>query len=374
MSEAEVRHRDQNAACFNYFKPLTGEIYRGLKGKRRHFCEKCGKESLIAPEYYWQGRGCQHCSSKRGQGQQFDGEIVNTKDKQAPCHGTYPPDANQKYISQYRKRNHTCRVCGHRGQLTPKCFWNGTGCPICGVEKAASSRIKNAEKLVGEKDKSAKCFDTYPPVGEYKGVAVYRLHKCNVCGHIGKMKPDNFWHNGRGCPKCGVKLGSGNKRANMKKVAPERDQKSIHYVSYPPVTEYTGAFEHRKHRCAVCGHEGNMTPNNFWRGRGCPICAESGFNKTLPAILYYLRVERAEGSPLYKVGITNRTVQERFNNKDLCLVTIVKEWRFELGADAHREEQRIIKLNKQYKYTGDDILDSGNNELFTTDVLGLDSH
>ncbi len=372
MTEQEVKNRDRNAACYDYYKPLKGEVYRGLKGKRRHLCEKCGKYSLIAPEYYWRGRGCQNCSSKRGQGQQFDGGKVAARDKAAACYSAYPPDEDQKYIGQYKKRNHTCRVCGHRGQLTAKSFWGGTGCPVCGVEKAASSKVRNAARYVNERDKAAKCFDTYPPIGEYKGVAVYRQHQCAVCGHIGKIKPDNFWHNGRGCPRCGVKLGSGNKRSNIKKIAPERDKKSIHYKSYPPVTEYTGAFEHRLHRCAVCGHEGKMTPNNFWRGRGCPVCAESGFNKSVPAILYYLRVERPGESPLYKIGITNRTVHERFNSKDLGLVSTVKEWRYELGSEAYEEEQRLIKINKRHRYTGDVILASGNIELFTRDVLGLD--
>jgi len=233
MTEEEVIIRDRKAPCYDYYKPLKGEIYRGLKAKRRHFCEKCGAESLLAPEYFWKGSGCQSCSSKRGQGQQFENAEVNARDREALCYVSYPPDQNQVYVSQYKKRNHTCQACGHHGQLSAKSFWSGTG---------------------------------------------------------------------------------------------------------------------------------------------CPSCADSGFDKSLPAILYYLRIERSGESPLYKVGITNRTVQDRFNNKDLCLVFVVKEWSFELGSDAYREEQRLIKANKQHKYTGDRVLESGNNELFTRDILGLDKN
>lgn len=372
LSTDEVQSRDKLAPCYHYYKPVAGQEYKGQNIKRIHFCKKCKTDGLLRPYYFWNGRGCQNCSSKKGQEQQFDNNEVLKRDSKALCAKIYPPDPNQIYRNQYQKRFHTCTICGYQGMLAPKLFWNGTGCPSCGAKKASKNKIKNAKASVSQKDMAAKAYKAYPSISEYKGVSVYRLHQCSVCNYVGKMKPDNFWHNGRGCPKCGIKLGSENKRANMKKIAPSRDKSSKYYSTYPPITEYTGAFEHRFHHCIVCGHNGPMTPNNFWRGRGCPVCADSGFDKSAPAILYYLRITTKSEPDLYKVGITNRTVKDRYNNIDLAMISVVKEWHYETGADAHKEEQQILKKFRAFLYQGEDVLQSGNNEVFTRDILKID--
>lgn len=372
LNQEEINKRDKNALCYYYYKPVFRAEYKGQQVKRKHYCEKCDTEGSLTPYYFWSGRGCQNCSNKRGQGQQFSDEKVMQRDINALCSSSYLPDPDQPYINQYQKRRHTCLDCGHQGEVAIKSYWNGSGCPVCGVKKGSENKIKNAGANAVKKDKGAKAYDTYPPISEYKGGSIHRLHQCKVCNHLGKVTPDNFWHNGRGCPKCGIKLGSGNKRRNMKEIAPDRDRESKYYASYSPVSEYTGAFEHRIHRCSVCGHEGKMTPNNFWRGRGCPVCADSGFDKTASAILYYLRIAMGQGRYLYKIGITNRTVKSRYNNTDLSLIGVVKEWFFEKGGDAYKSEQEIIKKYSEFLYAGESILGSGNSEIFVNDILKLD--
>lgn len=115
-----------------------------------------------------------------------------------------------------------------------------------------------------------------------------------------------------------------------------------------------------------------QAPNSHKRGRGCPSCTNTGFDKAKPGLLYYLKV--SYGTIItYKIGITNHSVQERFSNSDLEKITIVHEWRFSSGADAYFLEQNILRSNKGYKYTGKPILASGNTELFTEDVLFLDT-
>lgn len=104
-------------------------------------------------------------------------------------------------------------------------------------------------------------------------------------------------------------------------------------------------------------------------GYGCPKCSKTGFKQDNPAILYYLKINSCN---LYKIGITNNSVKERYTNKELDDVTIIKEWQYENGADAYNEEQLLLKEFKYCKYTGDPILNSGNSELFTVDILQLD--
>ena len=99
----------------------------------------------------------------------------------------------------------------------------------------------------------------------------------------------------------------------------------------------------------------------------CPECRLTGFKKTIPATLYYLRVGTA-----YKIGITNRSVAQRYSTSDREKFTVISEQHFALGRDAYEKEQSLLKKHKRYKYVGVDLLESGNSELFSTDVLELD--
>ena len=87
------------------------------------------------------------------------------------------------------------------------------------------------------------------------------------------------------------------------------------------------------------------------------------------AILYYLRV--CNGTA-YKIGITNRSVSERFRT-DMQFIDVLETWHFEHGADAMSAERSIIKQFSTEKYVGDPLLSSGNSELFRYDVLELDT-
>lgn len=350
LTEQEVNERDQSSASYCYFKPIAGEQYKSHRAKRKHYCERCNTVSEIAPEYFWRGRGCQNCSSMKGQNQGFTASKVVEKDQSARFFSVYPPDRNQVYVNQYTKRKHTCSDCGYKGEMTPKSFWMDRGCPICGAKRGSKNKIKNASTFALEKDKEAVAYSSYPPITEYTGVDNLRKHKCKDCGFIGEMKPDNFWHNGRGCPECGAKKASLNKRLNNKERAPERDRKSPHYDTYPPISEYTGSFEHREHQCIDCGYKGLMIPNNYWRGKGCPVCADSGFDKEAPAIMYYLKVRASSNLFLYKIGITNRTVTERFNLVDLEKIETIKTWSFDKGRDAFLEEKMIKDKFKHAQY------------------------
>ena len=117
-------------------------------------------------------------------------------------------------------------------------------------------------------------------------------------------------------------------------------------------TEY-GEFEQR--------------PSGHLRGSGHPNRAHFGFNTNLPAILYYLKIQGGKG---YKIGITNRTVAERFvgeSNK----IEVLKTWYYESGKDARDREKEILTKYIPVKYIGEPLLSSGNTEIFSEDVLEL---
>ena len=109
-------------------------------------------------------------------------------------------------------------------------------------------------------------------------------------------------------------------------------------------------------------------------GSGCPACANGGFDQTKPAILYYLRVE-TRNHLLWKIGITNRSVEERFYGQDSRKIAVLKTWHYALGLDAKAREKDILNEFCRFGYRGRDAILQlgGNTELFTTDVLGLDA-
>jgi hypothetical protein len=106
---------------------------------------------------------------------------------------------------------------------------------------------------------------------------------------------------------------------------------------------------------------------------GCPGCAVSGFDQTKAALLYYLAVMTDSDETLYKIGITNLTVQKRFPSVDLVRIRVIKTWSYELGAEAAKREVAILREYADDLYTGLDVLiGAGNTELFVRDVLELD--
>jgi hypothetical protein len=124
-------------------------------------------------------------------------------------------------------------------------------------------------------------------------------------------------------------------------------------------------------RCNGCKYEWSPVPSTLFQGCGCPKCAEYGFQFNKPAITYYLRIATPD-RPLYKIGITNRTVAKRFP-RDMHRITILKIWNFDIGTDAYEYEQQVLRENAFDLYRGPDVLhNDGNDELFVCDVLGLD--
>ena len=115
----------------------------------------------------------------------------------------------------------------------------------------------------------------------------------------------------------------------------------------------------------------STNPSNHMRGSDCPNCAKYGFKPNQPAILYYLSINNGEA---YKIGITNRTIQQRFKS-DIEHITILHQIHYKNGQEAYAEEQRILKQYKEFKYIGPDLLKSGNTELFNVDILNIkDQH
>lgn len=81
------------------------------------------------------------------------------------------------------------------------------------------------------------------------------------------------------------------------------------------------------------------------------------------------------GVLLYKVGITSKTVEQRFS-KELAIgaaIDVLFTHKFDTGRPAFLLEQQILKLTKQHKYEGTPFLVNaiGDTELRTEDIYDV---
>lgn len=167
------------------------------------------------------------------------------------------------------------------------------------------------------------------------------------------------WNKGYRCTHC-----------SGKKITLDVVRTRIESENYILVSkEYKSAKTKLDVICPV-NHAYQVNLSDWVQGNRCPKCAKYGFQPNKPSILYYIRFDTKIG-PLYKIGITNLSVKERFVGEQTPYVVLQQE-NFQTGEDAYKKEQLILSEHQQYKYKGDYLLQSGNTELFTKDVLGLD--
>lgn len=274
-----------------------------------------------------------------------------------------------KYINNQTKVTITCMKHGDFFQIPSSHIYKKAGCPSCAIEKRTDKLRKTQKKFIEEAKKIHKDIYDYSKVeyvNSFKKIEI-------ICKKHGSFWQDPSLHlSGRGCKKCFIEKQTDRKRKVIKRFIEEA--KEIHKNTYDySKIEY---LNNKTKIGIICKIHGIFwqSPNHHLHGSGCPNCASTGFNPTKPAILYYLRVN-TEKYPLYKIGITNYTINKRFSKKDLKKITVLKVFSYTLGEEALKEEKRILKKFKSYKYRGDNVLDSGgNSELFVKDILLLDKN
>jgi hypothetical protein len=262
----------------------------------------------------------------------------NTVDIVCPKHGKFPQIA----------QNHLSR----------------NGCPKCGDERAAKRNLK----FKSQDEFIAAAREVHGDKYDYSQVVYRGTHKKVRIGcpkHGSFPQAPQFHLAGSGCPECaGVKKKT---TEEFVKLAIERHGDKYDYR----FAEYVNAREKVLIICPEHGLTEQIARDHLKKVPQC--CAQTGFDPDSPAILYYLRVEANEGQTLYKIGISNRSVVERFAPRDLPKITVVEVVEFERGRDAYDLEQMYLRELTEYSYSGPEVLSSGNTELFTCDVLDLDN-
>ena len=255
----------------------------------------------------------------------------------------------------------TCKLHGPFMQR-PRDHACGQGCPKCGRTKMASAQTDNAFKFI-EKARQVH-GDTY----DYSAVEYVRS---NVKVAIGCKTHGTFYQTpnkhimGRRCPTC-FKCFTLTKGTLAGFIA--RANK-VHNNKYDyTLADYVNCDTHTTVKCPVHGPY-RVTPYAHVTGHQCPKCAPYGLNQNKPAILYYIKILN-NGVSYYKIGVTNKTVDERFSLPELQTISVLSTTAYKTGKEAYDAEQAIIKKYAAFKYVGRALLSSGGNtEIFTKDVL-----
>lgn len=250
------------------------------------------------------------------------------------------------YVNAKTKTTFQCSE-GHEWDAKPDNVMQGDGCPHCAGNASLSKEIWN-ERL---KDRNIKM------VGEYLGALTKTTFQC-LENHTWNATPNSVMK-GSGCPTCAI-------------VSEEQCNERLSDRCIKVVGDYVNTNTKTTFQCLE-GHEWETTPASVLHGSGCPTCATTGFDPTKPAILYYLRIDSVIEGTVFKIGITNNTVQKRFSNTDLDKITVLSTDHFDVGADAKDLEKLLLCVYQNRKHEGETILESsGNTEILTQDVRRLD--
>lgn len=282
--------------------------------------------------------------------------------------GTYSYE-HTNFINMSTKVNIYCNVHKKEFSIIPTKHLNGQGCQLCSYKKYRSkSKIKDTKYFIGKaKEVHGNLYDYTNTI--YKTARDKVIIKCNCCNNE-FYQIASIHLRGSGCPKCSHNRGMDKQRHTTTSFI--EAGKLIHGsdISYNKTVYGINNMDKIIVTCTKCNTDSLVIPSNFLMGAkpSCNCEKHYGFQDHKPGILYYLEINNGEA---YKIGITNKSVEDRFHNYDLKKIKVIQTWTFLKGLDARSFETSILNKFKKYKYKGPDLLNSGNSELFSVDILSL---
>ena len=373
LSTKEVIQRFKKFHGDNY--DYSKFIYEGAHKKGIIICQNHGTFEMTYDNHI-RGHACRKCKTEESKLRKEKRRNPNIKERKKNTNSQRAILSDAQVIKDFRKIHGDFYdyslmkykgsqvkidiICPKHGifQQSPNAHKRGDRCPFCaGIKYQRIDIIEKFRKVHGNR------YD-YSKV-KYTGTKNKVIIICHIHGEF-LQEPKNHIM-GCGCPSCNA---GGKEYKGMPREEVIKGFRKTHGDKYDySEMEYINGYTKVKIICPIHGPFW-QTPEGHKRGRGCNKCSVFGFKKKLPGILYYVRVEK-DGQIAYKIGITNRSVKERFNC-DIQYITILKEWYYENGKECFQEEQRILREFKYAKWKGKDLLRNGNSELFDRDVLLLD--
>lgn len=260
-------------------------------------------------------------------------------------------------LGQYRGHKSpvliSCNTCSKEWEVLPIVVRKGPVCPFC------TDRRWDTDKVKDYLDQSGKKITL---LSEYVKSLVKLSVACQICNYQWQTTLGGL--HAYGCPSC-----SGKVRGSKEKL---QSLFNDHGHDVTVVGDYVNNSTPVETLCNGCDRHFYPVASSVMYGTGCPFCCFRGNTPKKPAQLYYLRIEH-EGRTFWKVGITTKKdVMSRFTLKERRRITVLYSYLFEQGEDARLAEKNIINMFRKYCIEGIAVLDSGNTEIFTHDVLQMD--
>lgn len=333
----------------------TSTVYNGSANNVKIICPSCGVFEQNA-SHHLQGSGCPKC-------------LKMTTDKfilrAAAIH-------NNKYDYTFSNcssvAEKTTIVCPIHGRFTQRVsvHLGGAGCNKCGELSSSNKQAKTSNSFIAEAKNIHKSNYDYS-LTKYVNAHTKVKIICPIHREFEQVPHQHL--QGRGCAKCAYENNPQNNPYTTEQFI--QNSKKVHGDLYDySKTVYVNANENVIITCKIHGDFLKRAGHHI-EGSGCQTCAKYGFDQTKSAYLYYLKIITDDGQILYKIGITNRTVNERFGLKDLKRIEIVKQKLYEKGTDAMNWETKLKRKYKEYQYKGPAVLENGNTELFTEDIISM---
>ena len=237
-----------------------------------------------------------------------------------------------KYYNNITKVIITCPVHGGFEQI-PHDHTNGAGCPHCSGNARLTTEqfVEKARKTHGDRFNYDKA--------KYKNNCTKVIITCPKHGDF-EQEPANHYK-GQGCPRCSPFARSTTEEFIEKARAAHGDKYNYDKVKYENNTTKV---------TITCPFHGDFEqePRLHSRGHGCAEC-HSWTEKTR---LYLVELE-SYGERFLKLGVTNYTVQKRYNNTYHANQTVIREIAykdFEHSQEARVIEKRLLDKYKDNKY------------------------
>ena len=335
--------------------------YSSNKAHVTIICSDHGPFSQIAAVHL-RGNGCPQCGGNRKHSAESFIEKVRA------VHGDRYDYSQAEYEGAHTPVTIICPDHGLFMQ-SPSNHFAGKGCPECGKLAASEARRKTTEQFIAKANAIHGNRYDYSLVEYLSAMEKVTI----ICPEHGPFEQTPNGHvEGKGCYECGIIASSDAKRSTIEQFIAKA--RMVHGELYDySLAEYVTSSKKVK---IICPDHGLFlqTPNDHIVQRsGCPNCAQTGFSPSKTGLLYYLAITTDDGDTLYKIGITNLSIEERFRGADLARIRVVKIWRFAIGRLAVERESEILYQFAGDRYYGPRLLvGAGNTELFTHDILGLD--
>lgn len=270
------------------------------------------------------------------------------------------------FVNVHTKVKLFCKVHNKIFEVSPNKHLQGQGCQLCAYQKRSQDKCKDLNHFITKSvKKHGSLYDYANSV--YTKATNHIIIKCNTCNNYFEQIAA-LHMNGSGCSKCEHDRGLDTQRHTTKTFI--EVSKLVHLNDYS--YEHTNYGKNNTDKVWVTCNKCNITvrviPSNFLRGvkPSCNCPKHYGYQENKPAILYYLSINNGQA---FKIGITNKTVQERFSKSDLEKISIIKTWKSIDGKIIRDLETEILRTFKIFKYTGPDLLENGNSELFNRDIF-----